>query len=72
MSDSTREQELAREARNVFVKDEEARRSDAVLAEEERRRAAAAAKTAKLRELRLIKAAAERASAPQKKPKRRK
>jgi hypothetical protein len=50
--------------------DERMRRSDAILAEEHRRRAANAAKTARLRELRLAREAAEEAPAPR--PKRRK
>jgi hypothetical protein len=40
--------------------DEQRRRSDAILAEEDQRRAASAAKTARPRELRLAKEAAER------------
>jgi hypothetical protein len=71
MSESTREQEFARMERQALLKDEQMRRTDAVLAEEDRRRAADAAKTARLRELRLAKEATERATAPQKKPKRR-
>jgi hypothetical protein len=63
MSQSTREQELARNARNAFLKDEQMRRSDAVLAEEDMRRAAASKKTVRLRELRLTKEAEERAAA---------
>jgi hypothetical protein len=70
MSHSTREQEIARRARQAFVKDEQMRRSDAVLAEEDMRRAAASKKTARLRELRLAKEAAERTASPKQKPRR--
>jgi hypothetical protein len=63
-----------RKATNLFglntPQDERMRRSDAILAEEDRRRAADAAKTARLRELRLAREAAEQAATP--KPKRRK
>ena len=51
MNRSTRERELAQKARNAF-REEQMRRSDAVLAEEDMRRAAASKKTARLRELR--------------------
>jgi hypothetical protein len=70
MSHSTREQEIARRASQTFVKDEQMRRSDSVLAEEDMRRAAASKKIARLRELRLAKEAAERAASPTQKPKR--
>jgi hypothetical protein len=65
-------------ANNLFgqktPQDEQRRRSDAILAEEDRRRAVNAAKTARLRELRLAKEAAEPAPPPKPaaKPKRRK
>jgi hypothetical protein len=65
-----------KKADNLFgqqtPQDEQRRRSDAILAEEDQRRAANAAKTARLRELRLAKEAAEKAAAPKPaaKPKR--
>ena len=65
MSQSTRQQELARKARNAFLKDERERQIDQRIADEAKRQADTAAKTARLRELRLAKEAAERAAAPQ-------
>jgi hypothetical protein len=65
MSQSTRQQELARKARNAFLKDERERQIDQRIADEAKRQADTAAKTTRLRELRLAKEAAERAAAPQ-------
>jgi hypothetical protein len=66
MSQSTRQQELTRKARNAFLKDERDRQIDQRIADEAKRQADTAAKTARLRELRLAKEATERAAAPKK------
>jgi hypothetical protein len=58
---TSKEQELARAARKVFLKDERDRQVDQRIADEAKRQSDTAAKTARLRELRLAKEAAERA-----------
>ena len=72
MSRHNREEALARKARQVFLKDERDRQIEQRIADEAKRQTDTAAKTARLRELRLAKEAAQRAAAPAAKPKRRK
>ena len=72
MSRHRREQDLARKARQAFLKDERDRQIEQRIADEAKRQTDTAAKTARLRELRLAKEAAQRAAAPAAKPKRRK
>jgi len=61
---------LKRNARKAFLKEERVQQNEQRIVDEEKRQAANAAKTAKLRELRLAKEAAEREAAAKWKPRK--
>jgi hypothetical protein len=60
----SKQDELARKARQAFLKEERVRESERRIADEKKRQAATSAKTAKLRGLREARDAAEREAAP--------
>jgi hypothetical protein len=70
MSHGTKQDELARKARQAFLKEERDHQVEQRIADEAKRQTDTAAKTAKLRELRLAKEAADCAAAPKAKPRK--
>jgi hypothetical protein len=71
MSHDTKQDELARRARQAFLKEERHHQVEQQIVDEAKRQADTAAKTAKLREQRLAKEAAERDVASKTKPAKR-
>jgi hypothetical protein len=71
MSDGTKQDELARKARKHFLADERARDIEQRVENEKRRHGEMVAKTARLREQRLAKEAAERGVASKAEPSKR-
>jgi len=66
----TKQEELARRARQAFLKEERDHQVEQRIADEAKRQADTATKTARLRELRLAKEAAEREAKAKPKPRK--